>query len=370
MNDIANSEVDLKTISNLELKSRLERLVHHERKLITLVLEHIAEVERRKLYLEWNFLSLYDYLTRGLKYSGSAAHRRVQAARALVQVPTIKKEIESGALNLTQIVQVQTAINHEQKTHKLVAIETKKEIFAEISNRTTVETEKILDHHFESAPTRTIERHKHDDSVELTVRLPSELYKKMKRIRELCSHVIPNGEWTEVLEYMSDDILKRRDPLLKKNSMLVTTTRQSENANSDSASLPINKLPVSSPAKDANTLSPAKDTSAWLSQPTLTTTKNIPTKRENHVQSTLPLNQEASRFTSTVRRPIRSHVRRFIFQRDRNCQYRNSDGSVCGSCYQLEIDHIQPKFAGGSDEPENLRLHCRTHNAYRYAKGR
>lgn len=39
-------------------------------------------------------------------------------------------------------------------------------------------------------------------------------------------------------------------------------------------------------------------------------------------------------------------------------------GRVCGSRYQMEIDHIIPKALGGGDEPENLRILCRKHNLY------
>lgn len=34
----------------------------------------------------------------------------------------------------------------------------------------------------------------------------------------------------------------------------------------------------------------------------------------------------------------------------------------CGSTHALEVDHIIPRAMGGSDEPENLRLLCRTCN--------
>ncbi len=72
---------------------------------------------------------------------------------------------------------------------------------------------------------------------------------------------------------------------------------------------------------------------------------------------------------STVHRTISVQVRRFVFHRDQVCQHRKSDGSLCGSKYQLELDHIHPKFAGGSDHAENLRLLCRIHNADRYRTG-
>lgn len=45
------------------------------------------------------------------------------------------------------------------------------------------------------------------------------------------------------------------------------------------------------------------------------------------------------------------------------CGYTDRlSGRVCGSRYQLEIDHIVPRAKGGSDDPLNLRCLCRRHN--------
>jgi hypothetical protein len=40
----------------------------------------------------------------------------------------------------------------------------------------------------------------------------------------------------------------------------------------------------------------------------------------------------------------------------------NSQCELCGSEYALEIDHVQPKALGGSNDLENLRLLCRCCN--------
>ncbi|MFZ4405275.1 MAG: HNH endonuclease, partial [Pseudobdellovibrionaceae bacterium] len=41
-------------------------------------------------------------------------------------------------------------------------------------------------------------------------------------------------------------------------------------------------------------------------------------------------------------------------------------GLQCGSRKFLSVDHIQPQFAGGNNDPKNLRIYCRNHNTYRY----
>jgi 5-methylcytosine-specific restriction endonuclease McrA len=54
-------------------------------------------------------------------------------------------------------------------------------------------------------------------------------------------------------------------------------------------------------------------------------------------------------------RPSWPTLRKHIFNRDRHCV-------KCGSVHALQVDHILPRALGGSDEPDNLRLLCRSCN--------
>jgi hypothetical protein len=60
---------------------------------------------------------------------------------------------------------------------------------------------------------------------------------------------------------------------------------------------------------------------------------------------------------------IPAHVKRAVWKRDGGrCQFRLEDGSICGSVFQLEFDHIRPRARGGPSTIENVRLACRPHN--------
>jgi hypothetical protein len=61
---------------------------------------------------------------------------------------------------------------------------------------------------------------------------------------------------------------------------------------------------------------------------------------------------------------IPAQLRRQIFLRDKSCQFKTDNGRICGSRHQLQIDHIQMRYHGGTNEPENLRLLCRKHNQW------
>jgi 5-methylcytosine-specific restriction endonuclease McrA len=59
-------------------------------------------------------------------------------------------------------------------------------------------------------------------------------------------------------------------------------------------------------------------------------------------------------------------VRRIIFSEEKCCQHKDSNGRVCGSRFQLQIDHKIPLWAGGTSERENLQLFCGVHNRMKY----
>ena len=63
-------------------------------------------------------------------------------------------------------------------------------------------------------------------------------------------------------------------------------------------------------------------------------------------------------------RYLPAEVRRAVWERDGGkCQFRLASGEICGSTYQVEIDHWKTPFArGGGATIGELRCACRSHN--------
>ncbi|HER20114.1 MAG TPA: DUF222 domain-containing protein, partial [Chromatiales bacterium] len=90
----------LSSISDNNLISRLGHLVRAERARLVEILEHLNEVERRNLHRTRGYASLFEYCVSRLKYSHSAAGRRIAAARALRRFPEVAPLLESGEVSL------------------------------------------------------------------------------------------------------------------------------------------------------------------------------------------------------------------------------------------------------------------------------
>jgi 5-methylcytosine-specific restriction endonuclease McrA len=64
-----------------------------------------------------------------------------------------------------------------------------------------------------------------------------------------------------------------------------------------------------------------------------------------------------------AREYIAASTRNKVFVRDEGrCTFIGDDGHVCGSTYLLQLHHRIPWAKGGPNTPENLTLHCFTHN--------
>jgi hypothetical protein len=150
-----------------------------------------------------------------------------------------------------------------------------------------------------------------DETYRLEVTLTKTQKEKLEHTKELLSHIVPNGDIAKLLEYLTDKEIAQRTPKPPKSTATVAV-------NSNTTSVPSNTVPA--------TAAPFQ------------------------------------RYT-----PIPKKTRDEVLARDKCCQYRARPGfPQCGSRWQLEPDHIKPRWAGGTNEPENLQALCKNHNLHRY----
>src|SRR5262245_1693898 len=91
----------LSSLSDAELVARLPVLVQAERHAMAEVIEHLVEVERRRLYLTHSTSSLYRYCIDRLGYGEDAALKRHRVARLALRLPQVLDELRAGTIHLT-----------------------------------------------------------------------------------------------------------------------------------------------------------------------------------------------------------------------------------------------------------------------------
>ena len=302
--------MDLRKLSNDHFVRAFEERAATERKVMSEVIEFVREGLRREIWFEVKLTSMWDFMTKHLKYSSGAAQRRIDAAKLYGEVAELKTWVENGDINLTQVTNLAYAIKAKQKaSDALVSVEQKKEIFESIRNTVGVKSDqviaKMLDISIEDPDQVQIQQ---DGGQLITFRLTPEQVALMNSVRSEMSHVNPNPKTPEILEYSFRKTLSAK----LKNSK-VTSVMEVD-------------------ANDGKLVSFSK-------------------RRRSRNPAYIP-----------------AQLRRVIEREQPCCRWKNQDGSACGSQFQLEIDHIKSLWAGGETVRENLQRLCGIHNRLKYRR--
>ena len=102
-------------LSDRELLRQTSTLVHHERHLQGAIIDHLAEIEARRLFLERGCSSLFDYAVRELGYSDAAAGRRIGAVRLCADQPGARERLRDGSLTLSAAAELQWAFDRQRR---------------------------------------------------------------------------------------------------------------------------------------------------------------------------------------------------------------------------------------------------------------
>jgi hypothetical protein len=304
------------------LHTHFTQLVKTERKITHEVLLCIQQLDSTKAYAELGYSSLFDYLVAGQKYSEGSAQRRISAARLLKEVPEIQEKIQEGTLNLTQLAKMSIAVKQEQKkTGQQVSTTEKKDILTQLENKNSLETEQLLSKELQYAPQPQEKLVAKNDDYYLTIKLNQIQLEKLKKAQAILSHSYPEGNYSDIIEALCEKVIQKKEAPAK-------TSRKDS------------KTPTTAPTTKASAVA-------------------VPSPTKTTVASEAP-----RKIKTSLRAFIPTATQKYISHKARHCcEYVSPEtGRRCGTRYQLQIDHRIPLAKGGGNNPENLRLLCRTHN--------
>lgn len=135
-----STHMNLKHLTDSTLRRDSRNAALMEKGATSVLLHHIREVDRRKLYCDWKYSSLFDWCVKELDLCEGSAHLRITASRLLEDIPGIERKIEDGSLTLSNISQ----INQYCRQNKIHDVKEKRELLAQVENLSKRETEKRL----------------------------------------------------------------------------------------------------------------------------------------------------------------------------------------------------------------------------------
>jgi hypothetical protein len=207
--------MNLKNIADNTLIQSTESLVREEREILTAVLYHLREIDRRRLFSSLKYKSLYEFAVKHLGYPEDQAYRRIAAMRLLNEVPEIEERINQGEISLTHINLAQSLFRQEKKTtSREMSHEQKLDVINQIANKSVREAAKIT-LSLSSAPEMVKPdrvRSVTENQIELKFIASIELREKIERLKGLLAHTHPNISLGELFDILCDLGLNELNP--------------------------------------------------------------------------------------------------------------------------------------------------------------
>lgn len=335
---------DVTVLADAELLSRTIALSARSRRAEAELVVHLAEVDHRRLYLQEACPSMFVYCTSRLGLSEAEAYVRITVARASRRFSSILPMLASGDVHLTAVSRLAAHLTEDNADA----------ILARAVGRSRREIDAIV---AELAPKPDV-----PPSVRRIPAAP-----RPDRRGELC--------------------LDRVAAVTEGTGAAVPTGAAPAETPSPPKLLPPSPpavvVPIA-PARFKVQFTASSELEAKLARATALLRHQIPNgdlaavidralsvlleklERTKCAATAAPRRSLAESNLEPVSRNIPAAVQRAIWQRDEGqCTFVDRQGRRCPARDRLEFHHEVPFARGGDHSPDNVRLLCRAHNAYR-----
>ena len=326
---------ELKDLPDHELLLKLAEVLKQSRRVESVLVAHIAEVDARRLFVSEASSSMHKYCTDVLHLSDAEAFLRITAARASRRHPALLKMLDDGRLHLSGLAVLAPHLT-KRNCEELLARATKKTkgeiqvLVAEIAPKPDVTPSiRKLPERQREASERAAE-----DVTSSAQSTPS-------------GKSSSPGETSPKLEARRQDKPPVVEPLAPSRYRIQFTA---------SAELhdKIERLAALMPGADLVSMMEAAVTEKL---------ERLEAKRLGKVKNPRKSVDEAD--TAPGVRGISAPVKRFVWERDRGqCTFESTDGRRCPERRGLEFHHDDPYGFGGDRSARNVRLLCHAHNLY------
>jgi hypothetical protein len=327
-----------------ELSNRLAELLRQEHYALADFLLALADFDERRLWRDRGHTSLFNFLQRELGLSTGSAFLRKTAAELVRRFPEVVGPIREGKLCLTTVVELSKVLTRDNLSSVLprffhLSKQAAKEVAVEIKPEAAPQR-MVVTAIGAPGPRTTIVWDEANASEARPVR-PDETVRANIEASTQAGRAL-------VLPLPRPDPMTVEPKTAELSRVHITVSREF-----------LRKLGA---ARDALSHSRPGASEQEILEVGLDLLLERSAKRKGLATKPRPA-PARSASTSARTRYVSAHVRRKVWTRDQGkCQWRMEDGSVCGSTYRVQLDHIEPFARGGGSTADELRCLCQPHN--------
>jgi hypothetical protein len=330
-----------------EITARLVDLLRREHGAMADFLVALADFDAKALWRDLGHTSLFSFLRRELGLSAGAAQYRKTAAELVRRFPEIEKALRDGRLCLSSVIELAKVVTPENAAELLPR-------FHGLSSR---------DAAMVAATIRPVENPPQRDVVTLLRPAISEAVTTLKAPRA------PAADTCDVAPplFRAPELPAAEPPRVptpaatRPAGAAKAFTVEPLDAESVRLHVTLSRHALAKLEAARDALSHARPGASMgeIVEAALDLLLDQHAKRKglvNKPRKEPPPSDPGSRH-------VPAHVRRAVWIRDGGrCQFPMQDGRICGSTYQVELDHVEPWALGGKTTVENTRIACRPHN--------
>jgi 5-methylcytosine-specific restriction endonuclease McrA len=344
----------LEAVSDDQLMRRLPEILRCVRRDEADLIAHIAEIDVRRLWAREAASSMFAYCVEVLHLSEPEAGIRIHVARTCLKHPVLLEMLGDGRIHLSGISLLAPVLTPENRETlvKRATHQSKRrieEIVAETKPRPRVPA---IVRRFQPRPDGA------DDTPMPRSTAPATPPASEHRPDDVAPQA-SGSDWRTRTEHRPDDVRAHHCLSAARSSRFEPVASESVRIHFTASADLREKLERLQALMQATV--PDGDLGKIIHQ--AVTEKLERLERRRFAKTKKPRKSLAETDTRPKSRHIPAPVRRAVHERDGGrCTYRDKQGRRCAETRHLEFHHRNPFGKGGEHRPENLTLHCWTHN--------
>lgn len=329
----------VRNLSDGRLIHEVRELTVQDRGTTAQLLVHLAEIDRRKLFLPAGYSSMYQFCFQEFSMSEDVAWKRIRTMRVARRFPEILTAIADGRLSLNSVVLLAPHIKNLVKRREE---DSARELLKAAEGQTRSRIELLIAQRFPKP--------------------------------DLPTQITPAAAQPDAGQCTSFELAAR--PVFD-NSVQPSAGAGAEIAEPREPAVQVPPTRVAPPTLERFGLQTTIDRETRddlnRAQELLGPGSQVPDALKRALRL-LVAHLEKQKFAAVARPRPQSHpgqdprnipaaVKRIVRERDKDrCTFVGDNGHRCEERSGLEFDHIVPVARGGGSNPENLRLRCHGHN--------